>query len=334
MDGDFSKNSSRNSLTANTTNSELRGMPFTIKALNGKVQPQFFTCVRLTLDDGTYQWFLIEELPERNTLQNFNPSPGEERIFVFDKVSNGDSAFDALGRKGFKFERTRDFGNLRGLEIEFGQTLDDLEFRFLAYVAFTFAASQLGPETLLQPVFDEIRDYIRYGVGKNSFVTPRPPMAPYWNNNGVVVGHLLGLTGGAKGQYKVGMTLFGQFHVQVALNSIPPSEDAGAPDFAIGCDLMGRRLTQMQIVKGTVHVGRTIVAGEEIVVAGTSDSFGHTIALQYASKAVAHDDTNAHIENVELSHIFTNTKIVQVSPTLLFWMPEITWERPKSPAIE
>ena len=85
--------------------------------------------------------------------------------------------FDKLQNLGVVFKRRYDPETHRGLVPVFAHSvLDDIIFRGVAKIGFNFLAHVEGADFVLRPDFDEIRDYIRFGV------KPRQPLVGVTRN--------------------------------------------------------------------------------------------------------------------------------------------------------
>lgn len=116
-----------------------------------------------------YDYFSIEEIPQCNSEIAERLATAKSPIIKFgydEQVVNSE-----LKKKGYNIEKAKYSGELRlsdvstqnSIEVDIKYKIDELLYRLAAKNLFNFICFECGKEIVLNPNFDIIRDFIRFG---------------------------------------------------------------------------------------------------------------------------------------------------------------------------
>ncbi|MFZ0821055.1 MAG: hypothetical protein WAM91_13365 [Candidatus Acidiferrales bacterium] len=121
-----------------------------------------------------WKWFLEKELDQTKDWERYR-TDADTKIVGKPDIAVQRLA-DKLTKMGIVFKKRRNFEKRGGhVEVLAEAVLDEIIFRGVAKIGFNFLAYLKGPDFVLRPEFDPIRNFIRYGT--------KPPLPPVLASN-------------------------------------------------------------------------------------------------------------------------------------------------------
>jgi len=115
-------------------------------------------------NDTTYEYFPLDEIPDKNFLENNFDLKAVKSIHVLG--TDSETAKKYLSDKNIPFKPAGESypsGNMDDLGCEVTGRIDQIIFRALAKIGFNYLTYWAGPEFVLRQSFNPIRRFIRFG---------------------------------------------------------------------------------------------------------------------------------------------------------------------------